>query len=88
MSYNQGMARGWESKSVEAQIEESTSSTPVSERPAQSAQEVQAKMRKAALMLSRRRVMQELKNGANDRYSELLQRTLVDLDSQIAQASS
>jgi hypothetical protein len=45
-------------------------------------------MRKAALMLSRRRVMQELKNGANDRYSELLQRTLVDLDSQIAQASS
>lgn len=78
----QSMARGWESKSVEAQIEESNS------EPAKphvlSADEIQIQRKKSGLLLSRQRVLQEMELSSNERYSELLRRTLRDLDRQIA----
>jgi len=76
------MARGWESKSVEAQIEESTSE-PVKPHVL-SAQEIQLQRRKADLMLSRQRVLQQMQLSSSERYSEILRQTLRDLDAQIA----
>jgi hypothetical protein len=80
--YNESMARGWESKSVEAQMEEANSessanpgSLPVIDR--------QATFRKKDLQLSRKRILQQLESSSNERYSELLRRTLADLDAQI-----
>jgi hypothetical protein len=35
-------------------------------------------------MLSRKRVLQQLERSASERYSELLRRTLADLDAQLA----
>lgn len=81
------MARGWESKAVEAQIEESTSnnlSYKVNNAPP--AQEVQSQMQKANLLLSRKRIVQQLEASSSDRYSELLRRTLADLDGQLGNA--
>ena len=84
--YNETMARGWESKSVEAQIEEAASETSQSEHFF-SVAERQTKQKKNDLQLSRKRVLQQLQSSANERYSELLRRTLADLDAQIAALS-
>lgn len=81
--YNGDMARGWESKSVEAQIEDSTSET--NDPQGSISNEVrEAMQRKSDLDLSRRRIAQQLDSSHNERYSELLRRTLADLDAQIA----
>lgn len=78
------MARGWESKSIEAQIEESNlEPLPPSEQQP-SAEERQALLKKRDLMLSRRRILQELESSPSERYSELLRRTLAALDAEIA----
>ena len=76
------MARGWESKSVEAQIEQSN--TEPSKPHPLSADEVSVARRKADLILSRRRVLEQLARSSSERYSELLRRSLSDLDAQLA----
>lgn len=78
------MARGWESKSVEAQIEETDYPPSPNEIPHFSADELQAKFKKNDLILSRRGIMQQLERSNSERYSELLRRALADLNSQIA----
>jgi hypothetical protein len=78
------MARGWESKSVEAQMEESSSEPSLNPGHTGSAEEQHAIQKKNDLLLSRRRILQELENSSNERYSELLRRTLAGLDAQIA----
>jgi hypothetical protein len=77
------MARGWESKSVEAQIEESAAAGDVRGNAALTSEQVEQRRRKSDLMLSRSRVVQQLEQSTNERYAELLRRTLADLDKQI-----
>jgi len=79
-----GMARGWESKSVEAQIEESISAKPAEAGPPLTGEQLQEHIRKTNLLLSRRQVLQQLEQSTNERYSDLLRRTLADLDVQLA----
>jgi hypothetical protein len=78
------MARGWESKSVEAQIEDSDSIPSTNQENTLSAEELQARIKRDDLTLSRRRILQELEGSSNERYSELLRRTLAGLEAQIA----
>jgi len=82
--YNEAMARGWESKSVEAQIEETHSETSINPDQTLSPEERQALIRKRDLTLSRRHVLQQLESSPNERYSELLRRTLAGLDAELA----
>lgn len=82
--YNRSMARGWESKSVEAQIEESDSEPSLSETRSYSAEEMQLQMKKADLELSRKLILQQMERSDSERYSELLRRSLAGLDAQIA----
>ena len=77
------MARGWESKSVEAQIEESAAAGDVRGNAALTSEQVEQRRRKSDLKLSRSRVVQQLEDSTNERYAELLRRTLADLDKQI-----
>jgi hypothetical protein len=77
------MARGWESKSVEAQIEETNSESTLSPEPRISAEELQTTFKKKDLLLSRQRILQQLELSSNERYSELLRRTLAGLDVEI-----
>lgn len=81
------MARGWESKAVEAQIEESISESSHKENRSISAEELQARNDKARLLLSRKHVLQQLERSTDERYSQLLRRSLADLDAQIAAIS-
>ena len=78
------MARGWESKSVEAQIEDnkSTLTKPSTDVPV-SGEEVHRRTRQANLRLSRQRVLQQLEGSTNERYTDLLRRTLAELDGQL-----
>jgi hypothetical protein len=81
------MARGWESKSVEAQIEESDSELPSNPEQKVSPEALQAIFRRKELALSRRNVLRQLESSPNERYAELLRRTLAGLDAEIATLS-
>ena len=84
-SYNKSMARGWESKSVEAQVEEAESEPSLNPDQKFSIEEMQTIFKKKDLMLSRKRVLQQMDLSPNERYSELLRRTLAGLDAELAE---
>jgi len=69
---------------VEAQIEESRSARPTKAKRALKAAQAQNHIKKADLVLSRSRVVQQLEHSTNERFIELMRRTLADLDKQIA----
>ena len=77
------MARGWESKSVEAQIEakpELITSDPNRRTP----EEIQQLIEKRNLELARAKVARELGQSQNPRYSQMLTRALSELEKKIA----
>ena len=78
------MARGWESKSVEAQIESAAERDTPHRSVGLSAGEVEQMRQKENLVLSRTRVMHDLENSANPRYRQILQKALADLDAKIS----
>ena len=76
------MARGWESKSVEAQQAEAGEKS--SQRPAPMGAEEAARWREQeSLRLSRQRVLQQLEASQNPRHRELLEDTLADLEAKL-----
>ena len=76
------MARGWESKSVEEQQAEARASNK-SSQPKLTASQIRKKQQMESLMLSRRRVEQQLAAAHAPRHLEMLRRALADLDAQI-----
>jgi hypothetical protein len=84
--YNESMARGWESKSVEAQIEAKPANgnhAPRSRTPDQ----VQHLIEKRNLELARAKVAHELELSQSERYSHMLQQSLSELDKKIEAVS-
>lgn len=80
------MARGWESKSVEAQIESAAAGKKPAHRESQlSPAQIQTLRDRESLELSRTRVQCELAGSTNPRYQEILRRGLADLEAKIAQ---
>jgi hypothetical protein len=78
------MARGWESKSVEAQIDAAEvhhRSAVLENTPAPETLAVIRK--KETILLSRTRVVRELTTAQNPRYIAVLQKALADLDAQL-----
>ena len=78
------MAKGWESKSVEDQIQESQPPEQESHRKQLTPQQMEAHRRKEVLLLSRVRVERDLHASQNPRYREQLTRALSDLDAQLS----
>lgn len=80
------MARGWESKSVEAQQDEargqSNHSTDKRSRK-MTAAEATLLREKESLRLARQRVVQQLQASQNPRHRSLLERALADLDAKL-----
>jgi hypothetical protein len=81
------MARGWESKSVEIQIENSNSDSPEGQQTSLSTQERRTLIKRKDLILSRKFVMHQLESSTSDRYAEFLRRSLAALEAQIAALS-
>ena len=77
------MARGWESKSVELQVEAATEESNSDPRRV-TPEQMEHHRKKQNLLLSRRRVVHQLENCSNPLYQELLNRALADLDRQLA----
>jgi hypothetical protein len=77
------MARGWESKSVEAQIDMAEAHRTAKPRMAPTAQSLEVIRKKETILLSRTRVVRELDNAQNPRYRAVLTKALADLDAQL-----
>ena len=82
-AYNESMARGWESKSVEAQIDmaEAFGAAAPARHLTPAALDIIRK--RESLTLSRIRVMREMEAAQNPRYKAVLHKALSDLDAQL-----
>jgi hypothetical protein len=78
------MARGWESKSVESQIESAESQFRPSFDAQIPAEELDLLRKKESLNLSRTRVIRELEASENPRYRSLMQKALADLNAELS----
>jgi hypothetical protein len=78
------MARGWESKAVEGQVQERESKEERKNKKQVSLDEVEVRRQRGILMLSRARVEIQLRDAQASRYREQLRRALADIDSQLA----
>lgn len=78
------MARGWESKAVESQMEAAAARSEQSKVNKMHAAELGRQRERESLELSRTRVLQDLEKAANPRYQELLKRSLMFLDEKLA----
>ena len=77
------MARGWESKSVESQMESARASH------SDGSQELSIDDKKLArerqnLLLSRAYIQQQISSSSNSRYTETLRRALAEIDGKLA----
>ena len=77
------MARGWESKSVEQQQEE-MSEQRKTVRPPISPDEQQRNRKREGLLLSRKRLAQQLQSARNPRHRQILEQAIAELDSQLS----
>ena len=78
------MARGWESKAVESQIEAAAARTEQSRVNQVHAAEISRQRERESLQLSRTRVLQDMEKAANPRYKEMLEQSLLFLDQKLA----
>jgi len=81
------MARGWESKSVEAQQEEAVAK-PASEKPRLTPEDAVRFREKERLRLSRQSVREQLDRSRDPRHRGLLEQALSDLESRIRELQS
>jgi phage terminase Nu1 subunit (DNA packaging protein) len=82
------MARGWESKSVEEQIELAAEKAAVLKTKKEVNEAEAAKKRELeSLQLSRTRVIQDMASAVNPRYREQLQKSLDFLDEKLAKVA-
>ena len=80
--YNRSVARGWESKAVEQQLE-AREAEPAS-GSVLSPEEISRRKRRETLRLARRQVLQQLELARHPRHRQMLESALADLDSQLA----
>jgi hypothetical protein len=78
------MARGWESKSVESQIESAEARAALTKLPKLTPEQTERKQQRDSLLLSRTRVMHDLESSKNPRYRATLEAALKHLDDKIA----
>ena len=76
------MARGFESKSVEAQQEEAARGRPP-QRRALSPDEIAAQERRRTLLLSRNRAAEDLSRATAPAYRRMLEQAIAALDAQL-----
>jgi len=81
------MARGWESKSVESQME-SASNDKGGSAPQLSPDEKNRKREQQSLLLSRAYLMQKINSSTSSRYTESLQEALKEIDARLAAINS
>jgi hypothetical protein len=77
------MARGWESKSVEDQIQERETASNTSLRPKLTPEELQRQAKREGLEMIRTRTLMSLQAACDSRYRAHLERVLADIEAQL-----
>ncbi len=78
------MARGWESKSVESQME-AVESRRAPKGVALNAAEAERRRQRESLQLSRTRILNDLERAQHPQHREMLRAALTHLDSKLAE---
>jgi hypothetical protein len=78
------MARGWESKSVESQIEAAEKRRPTVPEVRLTPEQQQIVRDREMLLMTRVRVLHDLEQAQNPRYRSILEASLRHLDDKIA----
>ena len=78
------MARGWESKEIESQIEAFEARRSMG-RDRRSPEQIEQERRKDSLLLSRKRVVDDLEKSRTPRHRKMLEDSLAYLDSKLAE---
>jgi hypothetical protein len=79
------MARGWESKSVESQIESArrNRTDPAAKGP--DPETAEAERKKQTLLLARAHLLDQIEASQNPRHREMIENALIDLEKLLAQ---
>jgi hypothetical protein len=77
------VARGWESKSIEDQINEREAQKPTKKNL--TPQDIQRESKRQSIVLARSRTIAAMESARDDRYRALLKRTLEHLDLELAE---
>jgi hypothetical protein len=82
------MARGWESKSVEAQMENAKDAVPSGSRSPLTDGEKKDQHERDSLKLSRAYIVHQMEASTNERYTESLKQALNEIDQKLARLGS
>lgn len=78
------MARGWESKSIESQIETAAENSPNASGHQQlSNEEQQRRRQRDQLLLSQAYVRQQIEAASNERYRDSLRKALTEIEQKL-----
>jgi signal recognition particle GTPase len=77
------MAKGWESKSVESQME-SAKDKPARTADQRSEDEKKIQREVQSLQLSRKYILHQIESSTNERYTQSLQQALKELEQKLA----
>ena len=80
-----GMARGWESKDVQSQVEETEVPRQNAPGRAKSAEEIHRERERQDLQLSRTRIMNELVAATHPNHRKSLEAALAHLDKKLSE---
>jgi hypothetical protein len=78
------MARGWESKAVESQIEAARSDQAASSEEPLTPEKADTHRKKETLLLARTYLLQQLQSSQNPRHREMMEKALADLEKLLA----
>jgi len=78
------MARGWESKSIEDQIDAAQARRDALSKKEFTDSEIERRKRKEGLLLERKRILRERESAHKKRHLALLDRTLAHVEAELA----
>lgn len=83
-AYNDDMARGWESKSIEDQINAVEAKEDARVKEAVTASDMERRKRKESLLFERARLEREIQAATKRRHLVMLERALAHIEAELA----
>jgi len=80
------MARGWESKSVQYQMESSQSRSAAPSKRQLTPEMAEVARKKESLLLAKTHLLQQLQDAQNPRHREMMEKALSDLERLLSNA--
>ncbi|MEO6724557.1 MAG: hypothetical protein ABIU20_09385 [Blastocatellia bacterium] len=78
------MARGWESKSVEDQVEENLRARQEAATVTHSPEAIELKQKRQTLLLQRSQLLEQMKNARSEAHRQMIERSLQAIDAELA----